>query len=247
MDAPPQSTEVADDVFDRDKFLLRVRYFGRLDSFDVCDEQGLPILFVERTRPYFRLPRTLGALLAVSLLAVSVVIVFWNSSRGFQGFQAVAIVVAGIATWVVYLLGACWRFTVYRDDSRHEALLHIIQEETRPRLKVSFEVRDGEKCLIARIQKDFLSNLTRKTWHCYAVDQSEVCTAVDVRSNLSLMFRLQQFTITDGDLQRTLGELKRKPTLLDRRVLDLSADQEGQLDRRIALALGIMLNSIEYR
>ena len=44
-----------------------------------------------------------------------------------------------------------------------------------------------------------------------------------------------------------IGEFNRKLTLLDRYVLDLTADRERVFDRRIALALGVMLDTGERR
>ncbi len=44
-----------------------------------------------------------------------------------------------------------------------------------------------------------------------------------------------------------LGEFNRKFTLLDRYVLDLTADPERTLDRRLALAAGVMLDTGERR
>jgi hypothetical protein len=44
-----------------------------------------------------------------------------------------------------------------------------------------------------------------------------------------------------------LGEFKRKLTILDRYVLDLGADRARTLDRRIAVAMGVMLDTGERR
>jgi hypothetical protein len=44
-----------------------------------------------------------------------------------------------------------------------------------------------------------------------------------------------------------IGEFNRKFTILDRYVLDLTADPGRNLDRRIALALGVMLDTGERR
>jgi len=52
------------------------------------------------------------------------------------------------------------------------------------------------------------------------------------------------FLRPDGEV---LGEFNRKFTLLDRYVVDLSADTDRALDRRIALAMGIMLDTGERR
>jgi hypothetical protein len=47
--------------------------------------------------------------------------------------------------------------------------------------------------------------------------------------------------------ESVFGEFNRKLTLLDRYVLDLSGDPERRFDRRVALALGIMLDTGEKR
>jgi hypothetical protein len=55
------------------------------------------------------------------------------------------------------------------------------------------------------------------------------------------------FIILAGPTDRVIGEFNRKFTLFDRYVLDMSADREHLIDRRVALALGIMLDSGERR
>mgnify|MGYP006273433707 CR=1 FL=1 len=55
------------------------------------------------------------------------------------------------------------------------------------------------------------------------------------------------FIIVSGRTERVIGEFNRQFTLLDRYVLDLSPDAERYLDRRIAVALGVMLDTGERR
>jgi hypothetical protein len=55
------------------------------------------------------------------------------------------------------------------------------------------------------------------------------------------------FLITRGESDMVVGEFKRKLTILDRYVLDLSADRRRDLDRRLGLALGVMLDTGERR
>jgi hypothetical protein len=50
-----------------------------------------------------------------------------------------------------------------------------------------------------------------------------------------------------GSDEAVLGEFNRKFTLFDRYVLDLSADPDRAFDRRVALALGVMLDTGERR
>ena len=44
-----------------------------------------------------------------------------------------------------------------------------------------------------------------------------------------------------------IGEFRRKMTILDRYALDLTADRARAFDRRIAVALGVMLDTGERR
>jgi hypothetical protein len=46
---------------------------------------------------------------------------------------------------------------------------------------------------------------------------------------------------------QVVGEFNRKFTLLDRYVLDLSKDPSRALDRRVAVAMGVMLDTGERR
>jgi len=55
------------------------------------------------------------------------------------------------------------------------------------------------------------------------------------------------FLLVRGEDAEVFGEFNRKFTLLDRYVLDLSADPARIFDRRIALALGVMLDTGERR
>jgi hypothetical protein len=137
----PESS--ADPVFGRDIFLLRQKMLRISDKYDVCDEPGQPIVYVER-------PAHLGR----NLLAV----------------------LAGIAA------GGVWLFL-----------------------------------LVSRLLGPMLGFL---------------------RTN---------FVFHRAGSDRVIGEFKRKLTLFDRYVLDLTADRERAFDRRVALALGVMLDTGERR
>ena len=55
------------------------------------------------------------------------------------------------------------------------------------------------------------------------------------------------FIILRADGEDVVGEFNRKFTILDRYALDLKADAARTLDRRVALALGVMLDTGERR
>ena len=55
------------------------------------------------------------------------------------------------------------------------------------------------------------------------------------------------FIFQGAGSEAVVGEFKRKMTILDRYVLDLTADRARAFDRRVAVALGVMLDTGERR
>jgi hypothetical protein len=55
------------------------------------------------------------------------------------------------------------------------------------------------------------------------------------------------FLLVRGTDEEVFGEFNRKYTVLDRYLLDLTADPARVFDRRVAVSLGVMLDSGERR
>ncbi|MDH5639457.1 MAG: hypothetical protein OEZ04_13305, partial [Nitrospinota bacterium] len=51
----------------------------------------------------------------------------------------------------------------------------------------------------------------------------------------------------DGAFNECLGEFNRKLSLTDKYVLDLTADRKKEIDRRLAVAMAVMLDTGERR
>jgi len=71
---------------------------------------------------------------------------------------------------------------------------------------------------------------------------------------LSLLRRLiffgmlrTNFVFLQFGTEQNLGEFRRRFTILDRYVLDLSHDRIGLIDRRLAVATAVMLDTAERR
>jgi hypothetical protein len=101
-----------------------------------------------------------------------------------------------------------------------------------------------------------LFNVVRKRWYVNAPNGATLYMAKEDSIILSLLRRLlgplfgllrTNFIIVRGDSDDVVGEFNRKFTILDRYVLDLKADRNRLLDRRVALALGVMLDTGERR
>lgn len=251
----------ADPVFDRDLFLLRQQLMRISEKYDVGDEKGNKIVFVERPA---HLLQNLGALLAV-------IVIWMAGSMGAialadqfpQGSTAGALValIGGIIAVVGGLvagiaLSAKRHVSFYRDASKHDRLLEVLQDKKWQPITATYTVRDFRGRPLARLAKNWLYNLLRKRWYVYDPAGRLLYVAKEDSIILSLLRRLlgplfgflrTNFVIQRQDSEDVVGEFKRKFTILDRYVLDLSADPERRLDRRVALALGVMLDTGERR
>ncbi|MFN5967678.1 MAG: hypothetical protein ACK46E_21675, partial [Pseudanabaena sp.] len=163
--------------------------------------------------------------------------------------------------------------TIYRDKSKQEPLLRILQDKKVEFMTATFTLRDTNGVL-AKFRKNYLYDIVRKNWYCESPDGFLLCVAKGIQEDsitLDLLRRVLfspeerfrryylNFIIFQGNSDRVIGEFNHydsglpDPDLiadLDRRIanaylsgmmLDMSADQQHSLDRRIAIALGVML------
>jgi len=249
----------ADPVFDRDKFLLRQQHMSISEKYYVCDEQNAPILFVERSHKMAQFAAVLAAIGVV--VAGIVIIASIASSFNSDAATAISLILGIPATIAAALLVAVKlmpkrHVTFYRDDSKAESLLRVLQDKKFQFLNATYTVVDPQGQLLCRFHKNYLYNLFRKRWYCYAPDGSVMCMAKEDSIILSLLRRslgpMFGFLRTNFIIVRTpgddvIGEFNRKFTILDRYALDMTADPMRTLDRRVALALGVMLDTGEQR
>ena len=160
---------------------------------------------------------------------------------------------------VIYLVAAGLskkrHVTIYRDESKAETLLNISQDHRIQLLTAAYTVLDQQGKPIARLFKKRLHNILRKRWYCHDGSGALLFTAKEDSMILSI---LRLFLGSFFGLLRTnyvifnrsgdiLGEFNRKLTVLDRYVLDMSADSLRSVDRRVALAMGVLLDTGEKR
>jgi hypothetical protein len=252
----------ADPAFDRDVFLLRERVFAIRSKYEVWAEDGTPVLYVER--PTFPV-RTLAA---YATGVVAAIFVFgWAAAfaRAAGPLLGPFVMLAG---WILTLFAFATvsmsvrplrHVTVYRDDSRRETLLRVLQDQRVAFLTRTYTVlaRTGEP--LARFRKPYIHNVVRKRWYVETPEGRPLALAMEDSIVLSLLRRIlgpffgflrTNFIFVRGENEEegeVVGEFNRKFTLLDRYVLDLGADPERTFDRRIALALGVMLDTGERR
>jgi hypothetical protein len=254
--APRPATPDTDPAFDRDVFLLRERVLTITSKYEVWTEAGAPILYVER--PTYLLRTVLAYLLGAAAAAL---VLGWTAlasgNRTVNVVAALAGYALAVVTFVIVSMSVRPRrhVTIYRDESRREILLRIFQDQRVAALVRRYTVtrHDGE--VLARLSKNYAYSVVRKQWRVHGPDGRLLALAVEDSIVLSLLRRVLGtffgflrtnfvFQTADGEV---LGEFNRKFTLLDRYVLDLGADGDRTLDRRVALAAGIMLDTGERR
>ena len=246
-----------DPAFARDRFLLRERVLTITSKYEVWAEDGTPILYVER--PTYPVRTVLAYVLAA---VAGLIVMAWTarlaSAAGHAG-PILAIVgwTAIAATFLVVSMSArpLRHVTVYRDESRREILLRVLQDQRLAVLTRTYTVVGTAGETLARFRKRYLYNILRKRWDVLTPQGVVIAMAIEDSVILSLLRRVlgplfgvlrTNFLLVTPD-GGVVGEFNRKFTLLDRYVLDLTGDPERTIDRRVGLALGVMLDTGERR
>ena len=130
-----------------------------------------------------------------------------------------------------------------------------------PRAKYNVTLADGT--MIGQIQKAFRRSLLRSTYHLYGVDGGEVATATEARLDIALFRRVvglipyfeniapwlpipYHFTLFRG--ADVVGSYRRHLyKLRDTYTLDLTADADRSVDRRLVLAMAVGMDALQAR
>jgi uncharacterized protein YxjI len=260
----------ADPVFNRDIFLLRQKVAIN-QKYQVSDEEGNALIFVERpTYFWWTMLAIFGAfvvtfvLLTVLMLVVGIVMGVSQGANAPPGAPApdspIATIVPMLMPIIFVVVAMAFskkrHVTFYRDESKTEKMFEVLQDKKIQFPMRTYTVRDASGTRLGSFKKNYLYNLFRKRWEMRSANGSIMCVAKEDSIILSLLRRVlgpmfgllrTNYLITRGVGSTVLGEFKRKFTILDRYVLDLSADRRRDLDRRMAVALGVMLDTGERR
>lgn len=252
----------ADPVFDRDVFLLRQKALAIKEKYAVSDEKGEQLLYVERPRHFFK---NLLALVAGIIAGVAVFIGTSAASdaltRAGASTAAVVVFLIGVvAAWVALFvvgigLSKKRHITFYRGQQKGEKVLEVLQDKKFEVFTTTFVVRDAKGQSLGKLRKNMFSNILRKKWRLASIAGRPILLAQEDSIVLSLLRRVlgpffgllrTNFVLLDG-AGKHVGEFQRKMTILDRYALDMRADMQRNVDRRLALALGVVLDTGERR
>ena len=146
----------------------------------------------------------------------------------------------------------------FADEQETEELFRIKARSVFDIGGARYDVTEPDGAPIGVLEHAFRKSLLRSTWKVMDSAGGEVVTAQERSLPMALARRLVDFVpygewvpipynfdlLMDG---RVIGHMNRKFQLRDRYVLDLSADHERQLDRRLAIALAIGLDTLQNR
>lgn len=118
----------------------------------------------------------------------------------------------------------------------------------------SYTVTGADGGRLALIYKKRLRNIFRKRWYglgpdgpLFTAQEDSIILSALRRMVLGFLGLLHTDFMVYSPGGQVLGEFNRRMTLRDRYVLDMTQDSLRSLDRRVALALGVMLDTGENR
>jgi hypothetical protein len=229
------------------------------ERYNVSDDRGQPLLFVER--PAHLLRNVLGTLVAFAAAFLWVTLLISAAEAAGAGTLSNVISMIGLIGFFPILvvvatkLGKKRHVSFYTSDDRKVRVLEVLQDQKLHFVNATFTVRDAQGVVVALFRKNYLFNLFRRKWEVLSPGGTVEWVAREDSIILSLVRRVvpfmgllrTNFIFQRAGSDRVVGEFRRKLTILDRYVLDLTADGARALDRRVAVALGVMLDTGERR
>lgn len=145
--------------------------------------------------------------------------------------------------------------TVYADDTKTRKVMTLQQNSALIALDLSFSLTDEQDRLVATLKRQGLRSLLRRTWKIFDPAGVEIAQAHEDSWWKAVLRRVTDigdflrtnFIVTRPDGRTPLGAFLRRLTLGDKYVMDVSADAPRTLDRRIVVALAVVLDNAESR
>lgn len=155
--------------------------------------------------------------------------------------------------------------TIYDDESKQDPVLFITQDHYWEALHRNYTVKTVDDEVLAKLSRNNIKSLFRRSWDIADAAGASLAIAREDTVILAFVRRLVNlipFVDLLGGIIKTdfhfirrddsgneekIGSFDRRISLFDKYVLNLSADPERKLNRRVALAVGILLDTAEKR
>jgi uncharacterized protein YxjI len=145
------------------------------------------------------------------------------------------------------------------DENETQELFHIQAQTWLDTGGSRYDVVDVQDGSIGLLHHVFGKSLLRTTWNVLNAAGEEVAVAQERSQAMAILRRGIDFVPDVGGLipipynfdllidGQVIGKMDRKFQLRDRYVLDLSGDPDKRLDRRLAIALAVGLDTLQNR
>lgn len=147
----------------------------------------------------------------------------------------------------------------FADEGETQELFHIQARSWLDTGGSRYDVDDAQGQRIGTLEHAFAKSLLRSTWRVSGSTEEQVAIAQERSQAMAILRRVIDFVPDYGGLipipynfdllrgENVIGKMDRKFKLRDQYVLDLSGDPDKQLDRRLAIALAIGLDTLQNR
>lgn len=250
---PPEWQQYLESLFSFRMLTVRQKVLAITPKYHVYDESGAPRFYVVREGKFGLMTVSGLAAMAVNVMALIIGIRYLMAGDTFMGLGF--FIVGGWAASLLRRILMPFRDVhVYTDESQQVRLM-TIRQDNRFGLYQWFTLFDIMGCEIARCRRSTISGLWRRWWKAETKDGREIVTIREDNLGLALLRRYLgplwgalrtnfDFILPNG---ARIGEYNRKLTVTDQYVLNLAEDPAYLVDRRVALALGILLDTGEGR
>lgn len=152
-------------------------------------------------------------------------------------------------------------FTVYEDESKRRPLLSITQDSMLTIINFKFIIKDANGIVIGIMKRQGWHSFLRRTWMIEDAEGRLIATATEDSMGKAIARRI--FSVADLEIINALirtnfylyradgttkfGEFLRKLAITDKYEMNLEADPGRLFDRRLAVALAVLLDNAERR
>lgn len=242
-------------LFTYDVIHVRQRVLTVSEKYEIKDQHGRPLFFVERP-PRLAINIAFAALLGAIRIGV-LLAVGWSILQGHLsiGLGIALLILSNFGLGITGALVAPYRpIEIFTDDRRTWRILAITQDN-KIGLTRNFTLYDCLGNEVARFRRMMLPSIFRVTWRV-ETPRGEPITRVRedslpralLRRYLGPLYGLLRtnfnFEYPNGSVY---GKFDRKFTLTDQYLLDLRGDPSRSIDRRVTLAMAILLDTGERR
>ncbi len=155
------------------------------------------------------------------------------------------------------------KFTIYTDESKNSVLIEI-QARTVMDLGARYDIKDASGQVLGVAGKAFGASLLKSTWNLYKPGQEDApILVVKERSPVVAIFRRvwgfipfigeipffikYHFDFIDPATNRVKASYDKTTTFKDHYRLEIQDDADAELDWRVFVAMGVMLDALQSR